>query len=104
MRILILLSVLIALLTIAGCGFISDGPFGWVYTNHKTSVAIGPAQNIKKEGRACIHSFFGMISVGDATIDTARKSAGIKKIATVDRESFSLFGTYSRQCTVVAGE
>lgn len=102
-KILVIFTGLLLLFTLAGCGFIADGPFGWFYTDHKTTVAIGPAKDATREGLACIHSFFGMVSVGDAGIETAMRNAGIRSVQTVDRKSLSLFGTYSRQCTVVSG-
>jgi hypothetical protein len=92
-----------SLVAISGCGFVADGPFGWVYTNSKTPIAIGTAKVGEKVGKACIHSFFGAVSVGDASIDSAKRKAGITDVYTVDRENLSIFGTYTRQCTVVSG-
>ena len=89
---------------LSGCGFVADGPFGWGYTNSKTPITLGPAKTGAKSGKACITSFFGMTSVGDASIDAAAKAAGIKEISTVNSENLSIFGTYTKQCTVVTGE
>ncbi len=87
-----------------GCGFIADGPFGWVYTNSKTPVTVGPAKSGSKKGKACIHSYFGLFTIGDANIETAMKMGGITEVYTIDKENLSVFGTYTRQCTVVTGE
>jgi len=96
--------VLIALLS--GCGFVAEGPFGWAYTNSKTPIAIGTAKSVDvhKVGKSCIHAFFGMTAIGDASIETAMRSAGIKEIFAVDMENLSFFGTYTRVCTVVSGD
>jgi hypothetical protein len=102
-RILIVFTVLM-LLAATGCGFVADGPFGWAYTDSKTPVALGTAKTGSKEGQACIHSFFGAVSVGDGSIETAMKSAGIKEIYSINKKNLSIFGTYTRQCTVVSGE
>ena len=93
--------VLIAVLS--GCGFVAEGPFGWAYTDSKTPIAIGTAKSVSKVGKSCIHSFFGMTSIGDASIEAAMRSAGIKEIFAVDTENLSFFGTYTRVCTVVSG-
>jgi hypothetical protein len=105
MKRLALLSVLavFSLVAFTGCGFVADGPFGWVYTDSKTPITVGTAKVGEKVGKACVHSYFGMITVGDASIDAAKKEAGIKEIYTVDQDNLSIFGTYTRQCTVVSG-
>jgi len=86
-----------------GCGFVADGPFGWAYTNTKTPITVGAAAGGEKMGRACVRSYFGMVTVGDASIETAMKEAGITDIHTVNEDNFSIFGTYTRQCTEVSG-
>ncbi len=100
---LVILSVSV-LIAFTGCGFVADGPFGWMYTDHTTPIAKGPANSGSKVGKACIHSFFGAISIGDASIEEAMKDGGVNEIFTVNKENLSLFGTYTRQCTVVRGE
>lgn len=96
--------VLISVVLIGGCGFVADGPFGWIYTDTKIPVAVGPSETGTLEGKACINSFLGMITIGDASIEAAMKAHGIKTIYTVNKESLSIFGTYTRQCTIVTGE
>ena len=100
----VLLAVLFLGVMVTGCGFVADGPFGWVYTDNKTAVYMGTAQSASKTGRACIHSFFGAIAIGDGSIETAMKEAGIKTVYTINKENLNIFGTYTRQCTLVAGE
>lgn len=103
-KILFALIIVAAATATSGCGFVADGPFGWGYTNSKTPITMGQAKTGTKVGKSCITSFFGMTSIGDASIDAAAKAAGIKEIYTVDSENFSLVGTYTKQCTVVSGE
>ena len=104
MRRMVFIFALLTLFLVTGCGFIADGPFGWAYTDSKMPVAVGTAKTGTKEGKACINSFFGAITVGDAGIETAMKTAGIKEIYSVNKTNLSIFGTYTRQCTVVTGE
>jgi len=102
---IILLSALAAfsLVAFTGCGFVADGPFGWVYTDTKTPVTISTAKSGEKVGRACVRSYFGAFTIGDASIESAMKEAGIKEVHTVNKENFSVFGTYTKQCTLVSG-
>ncbi|QWR77872.1 TRL-like family protein [Candidatus Magnetomonas plexicatena] len=88
---------------LASCGFVSDGPSGWAVNNIKLPVAKGPAASGYKEGLACIYAAFGMISLGDASIESAMRSGGIKEIYTIDTTAQSFFGFYTRQCTVIVG-
>lgn len=91
------------LLTSGGCGFVGDGPFGWAVTNTKTPLYKGKAKSGNRAGMACVHSVLGMVTLGDGSIETAMRKAGITEVYTIDKDNFSLFGTYSRQCTVVLG-
>ncbi len=103
-RIIIILLIFISTTALSGCGFVADGPFGWVYTDHTTPIAIGPAGSGSKVGKACIHSFFGAISIGDASIEEAMKDGNVNEIFSVNKANLSIFGTYTRQCTIVRGE
>ncbi len=96
--------LLLTLLAISGCGFVADGPFGWAYTDTIMPIAVGNATSGSKTGRACIHSFFGGVSIGDASIERAMRDGDIKDIFTVNKSNLSMFGTYTRQCTIVRGE
>ncbi len=89
---------------ITGCGFVADGPFGWGYTASKTAVSTGPAKTGAKKGTACIKGLFGFTSIGDGSIGAAMKNGGIKEIFSVDKDNLSIFGIYTKQCTIVAGE
>ncbi|KJR41050.1 lipoprotein [Candidatus Magnetoovum chiemensis] len=91
-------------LTFSSCGFVADGPFGWLYTDNKAPVGMGTAASGSKIGRACIYSFFGGISLGDGSIEAAMKNAGIKEVFSINKDNLNIFGTYSRQCTIVTGE
>jgi hypothetical protein len=101
---LITVLAVFSLVAITGCGFVADGPFGWAYTDSKTPMAVGTAKAGSKRGKACIKSFFGMTSIGDASIEAAMKSADIKEVYALESENLSVLGTYTRQCTVVSGE
>ncbi|MBF0317103.1 MAG: hypothetical protein HQL04_02930 [Nitrospirae bacterium] len=99
-----LAALTLMLMLLSSCGFVADGPFGWIYTDTKVPVYMGTAPTGSKNGRACIHSFFGAISIGDGSIETAMKDAGLKGVYTINKENLSVLGTYTRQCTLVTGD
>ncbi len=102
----ILITVLLAfsLVTFSGCGFVADGPFGWVYTNSTVPIAMGSAKAGPKTGKACIHSFFGAITIGDGGIEAAMRNGEINEVYIINKDNFNILGSYTRQCTVVKGE
>ena len=63
-----------------------------------------PAVASQKNGEACAHSVLGLIAFGDASIETAKKNAGISKVATVDHRTTNILYFYGGYCTVVYGE
>ena len=58
----------------------------------------------EKTGQACAVGFLGMFAFGDATISTAKKNGYITRVATVDRDSTSVYLLFSRYCVIVTGE
>jgi hypothetical protein len=101
--ILVTIAVVFAL-GVTGCGFVADGPFGWGYTATKTAVSIGTAKAAGKKGEACVTAFFGFVALGDASIGAAMKNGEIKQIFSIDRDNLSVFGIYTKQCTIVTGD
>lgn len=63
-----------------------------------------PTVSAQKNGEACAHSILGLVAFGDASIETAKRNAGIKKVATVDHRTLNVFYFYGGYCTVVYGE
>lgn len=55
-----------------------------------------------KTGEACARSWFGVVSVGDASIATAAKNGGIKTVTGVDSHVNNIIGI-AQFCTVVTG-
>ncbi len=74
------------LVVISGCGFVADGPFGWVYTEHTVPIDKGNAKTGSKVGKTCIRSFFGAISVGNGSIEEAMKDGEINEIFTLTKK------------------
>ncbi|XDD54586.1 TRL domain-containing protein [Leptospira sp. WS4.C2] len=82
-----------------------------VTSQHVTADATGNAltsAKVEKSGKSCSFSFFlaNYLFFGAGhSVNDAVKSAGIKKIAVIDRESLSILtGLFYRECVVVWGE
>lgn len=103
-RAVTLVTISLLVVTLSSCGFIADGPFGYMYTETETPIALGSAESGEKAGEACVKAFFGMIAVGDASIEAAKKNGGIDDVYTVNKSNFSVLGMFSKQCTIVRGE
>jgi hypothetical protein len=96
---------LFAIVFMAGCGAYSVSPVtGFLYSDVKGPWSAPSVGNSTKVGRATAQSIFGLIATGDASIETAAKSAGITKIHHVDYESKNLLGIVATWTVVVYGE
>lgn len=90
-------------------GFLVDcaspgfGSNGYIFTSHKVGV-YGTEIDGSKRGKACADSYFGVIALGNASVNEAAKKPNITKIKTINLESFSILGLYASLCTVVSGD
>lgn len=75
---------------------------GW-YAHYKEGLTATPNTQSTKTGKSCSKNIIG-ISSGDSSIEAAKKSGGITRVATVDSEIQNYFGVYGKHCIVVAGE
>ncbi|TGM52242.1 adhesin Lsa14 [Leptospira vanthielii] len=74
---------------------------------HKTNIPgpIGTNAEATTEGRGCNHAILHLISFGDSSIESAKKSANITKVAYVDYDQLGILAgfVYHRVCTIVKG-
>ncbi|MFZ9082681.1 MAG: TRL-like family protein [Burkholderiaceae bacterium] len=63
-----------------------------------TGLPTGP-----KRGVSCSKNYLGAATLGDASIEAAKRSAGIATVTTVDRYYHRILGFYGELCTVVTG-
>lgn len=99
-----LLAMSLLVIATSGCAIVASPSIGFLYTNVQGPVATGKGTGSSKTGEACANNILGLISVGDASIDAAKKSGNINEVATVDHSSKMVLGLYGRYCTVVKGE
>ena len=92
--------------TLGGCASTSSTSAGWAFllTNAVDPVTATAAPGTSKTGEACVHNILGILAVGDASIEKAKKQADIKVVSTVDRDVFRILGFYGKSCTIVKGE
>ena len=104
MRKLIAVGGLIGILGLAGCAVLGGNPLaGSIYTDAKWPMkAFKSGHPGPKVGSAMATSYFGLVEVGDASVATACKNGGVKKIATVDVHGTTVLGivnTWTATCT-----
>ena len=87
---------------LVGCA--STHPIGTLYTNVKLPVAATDNSTATKVGTAECVSYLGLITTGDASIDTAKKNGGITKVSHVDWEVENTLGFIGKYKVVVYGE
>jgi hypothetical protein len=58
----------------------------------------------KKMGMACGFNLLGIFATGDISIENAKRDGGIRRVASVDKDVFSILGLFSKVCIRVTGE
>ena len=99
---LALASLTLALST--GCAMAASPVSGFIYSDVDAPLTVNADADNTKRGEASCHSYLGLCATGDASIETAAKAGGIKKIHHVDFKSHSILGVYAEFTTVVYGE
>lgn len=104
-RKLLFASVVVAVIALmSSCAAVQSPVSAWAYVDVKGPVAVTGNTGSSKVGTATCKGILGLLTTGDASIQTAAKSAGISKIHHVDYESHSILGIISDYKVVVYGE
>jgi hypothetical protein len=99
----ILLSSVAACL-FTSCAIVRTPLTGLIYTDMKSPMAVTSNGGSTKVGTAKAQSILGIVATGDASIETAAKSAGITKIHHVDEHGTSILGIVASYEVIVYGE
>ena len=91
-------------LMLTSCAMTSSPVTGFVYQSTKGPITATSNGLGSKVGKSPATSILGAIGTGDASIEAAAKSAGIKKISHVDYEGSNILGIYAKHTTIVYGE
>ncbi len=87
---------------VSGCVMARSPIFAPISVDLQGPGNLGPGANLKR-GEATAKGIV-MVAIGDASVETAAKNGGIKKIHHVDSRTTNIFGVYSEYTTVVYGE
>ncbi len=79
-------------------------PVGTIYTNVKLPAAVTSNTGSQKVGTATCASYVSVVSIGDASIEAAKKNGGITKVSHVDWEAKNILGIIGKYKTTVYGE
>lgn len=101
----ILLPIAATAVLLTGCAGVATPANGMLFGSVKWDSAIdNNGVAAKKEGKACATSLLGLLATGDASVNAAKASAGITKVANVSHDSMNVLGLYAKYCTVVTGQ
>lgn len=90
---------------IAGCAtpMPKAGP-GMVVTKTQEAVGAGPAEKADKTGEVCQQNFLGVATIGDASVEAAKKEGNIDTIHSIDSDILGFLGLYAQNCVIVRGQ
>ncbi len=77
---------------------------GGLYTDVKQGEMATSNVRGSKVGTAKASAYLGLIAIGDASVNTAAKNAGITRISHVDSQKKSILGIITTTTTIVYGE
>ena len=77
---------------------------GGLYSGYTVGSSVGSANSGSKRGEACAVSVFGVIAVGDASVEAAMRDGKMTRVHTVNHDYTNILGLYMEACTVVRGE
>ena len=98
------LGVACAALLMTSCAQVKSPLTGFIYTDLKAPRAVTDNTGSSKVGTSEAQSILGILATGDASIESAAKSAGITKIHHVDEHVSGILGIIAKYKVVVYGE
>lgn len=100
-----LASLVFVLATLTGCattGVTSTTGYA-VIAFYKEGVGATEHDVNDKTGKSCTNNILGLIAIGDASVEAAKRAGGIKKVASVDKDIMNILGLFGQNCTIVTG-
>lgn len=82
----------------------SQAGMGAIYMDVQTGEHVTSNNMGTKVGTASVNNILGLVLTGDASIEVAAKSAGIKKISHVDSHKKNILGIFSTYKVIVYGD
>lgn len=87
---------------LASCASPRAPLIGLIYSDTTSGVAVSSNQAGNRVGEACSTGVLGLVAMGDASVEAARRNGGITLITSVDQKIENLL-VYQRYCTIVRG-
>ena len=100
---MLIIASAVSLAILCGCSTARSPLIGVFYTDVQDGITATYSQRPAKRGEACASSILGIVATGDASINTARTNGNINAVSSVDYESTSILGIWSKYCVVVRG-
>ncbi|MDD2941535.1 MAG: TRL domain-containing protein [bacterium] len=102
---IVIFSGLAAFFLLTGCasGLPESGPAIVELVKEGMPSPDGPTN---RQGEACNMSVLGLVAVGDASVDAAKRNAGITNVTSLERDIFGInfyFIKFAKSCTIVRG-
>lgn len=85
-------------------GCVKSPLIGGIYTDVKDGMAVTGNAGSSKVGTAEAKGYLGIVALGDASIQTAAREAGITRIHHVDYQAKSYVGVYTIYTVIVYGD
>ena len=105
MKKLSLALVALSALLFTSCATIATpAGMGALYTDMQSGETATDNPVGNKVGTAEAMNYLGLLVMGDASINTAAKKAGIKKISHIDSQKTTVFGIFSKYTIFVYGQ
>lgn len=97
-----LLTLAFAAAMLTGC--VKSPLTGGIYTDVRDGMAVTGNSGSSKVGTSEAKGYVGLVALGDASIQTAARSAGITRIHHVDYMVKSYVGVYTTYTVIVYGD
>lgn len=92
-----------ALIFATGCASAAKPVVGVIYSDVKFAQNATDASGASKTGMACAQSILGIVAMGDASLQAAKKDGNITTVSSVDGHSTNILGFFAKYCTIVKG-
>lgn len=99
-----LLAGIFACAALLSVGCAKSPVVGGIYTDVKDGLAVTGNAGSSKVGTAEVKGYVGLVALGDASIQTAAREAGITRIHHVDYQTKSYVGLYTIYTIIVYGD
>lgn len=99
-----LLAGIFACAALLSVGCAKSPVVGGIYTDVKDGLAVTGNAGSSKVGTAEVKGYVGLVALGDASIQTAAREAGITRIHHVDYQTKSYVGIYTIYTIIVYGD